>query len=314
MFVSTDATPVIETVLELQHRFDGAGTALGPEFKLTTVGSWYEQPDVTYNSKADEFFVTWAHWFDPWGAGKVQGARVAAGTEVIQATIDIDPWSRATYGPTSASYDPVRDRYLVAFYRIDPGHTTFGRIIGADGTPVGSRFTIGPTGTYITNGVAYNPISDTYFAVFPHHDIAEIYGAQVTGAGVVDPMFRVTTVLDSNPAVLGVDYPRVAAATDRAEWLATANIWWLGAIGQRVKTNTVGTPGVFSKLSPSNGTGGVPPVEGDRVYLTTTRGEVLCLDVKGQPPDDGKPGPGKAKPVWLWRSLSRECPGLKAVV
>ena len=239
------------------HRFDSAGTALGPEFKLTTAGSWYEQPDVTYNPRADEFFVTWAHWFDPWGAGKVQGARVAAGTEVIQATIDIDPWSRATYGPTSASYDPVRDRYLVAFYRIDPGSTTFGRIIGSDGTPVGSRFTIGPTGTYITNGVAYNPISDTYFVVFPHHDIAEIYGAQVTGAGVVDPMSRVTTVLDSNPAVLGVDYPRIAAATDRAEWLATANIWWSGAIGQRVTTNTVGTPGVFSKQSPSNGTGGV---------------------------------------------------------
>jgi hypothetical protein len=70
-------------------------------------------------------------------------------------------------------------------------------------------------------------------------------------------MIRVTTVLDSNPTALGVDYPRVATATDRPEWLATANIWWNGAIGQRVRTDTVGTPGVFSKLSPSNGSSGV---------------------------------------------------------
>ncbi len=241
----------------LGHRFDLTGTPLGPEFKVTTQGSWYEQIGMTYNPNANEFFVTWAYWFDPWAAGKIQATRVAAGTESVQAPVDIDTWSRDAYGPTSASYDPVRQRYLVAFQRVTGGFITFGRFVAADGTVLGDRFTVSPTSTYVSNGVAYNPISDTYFVVFPHHDIPEIYGTQVTGAGVVDPMMRVTTVLESNPAVIGVDYPRVASATDRAEWLATANIWWSGAIGQRVKTNTVGTPGVFSKQSPGNGSSGV---------------------------------------------------------
>ena len=239
------------------HRYDVTGAALGPEFKVTTGGSWYEQPGVAYNPDANEFFVTWAYWFDPWAAGKIQGVRVAAGTEAVQTVVDIDPWSRASYGPVSAAYDPVRKRYLVAFQRVVTGFTTYGMFVAADGTLLGDRFTVSSTSTFVTNGTAYNPISDTYFVVFPHHDIPEIYGTQVTGAGVVDPMIRVTTVLDSSPAVIGVDYPRVATATDRAEWLTSANIWWSGALGQRVKTNTVGTPGVFSKQSPSNGTGGV---------------------------------------------------------
>jgi hypothetical protein len=238
------------------HRFDVTGTAVGPEFKLSTDGSWYEQPDVTYNPTADEFFVTWAHWIDAWNAGLIQGRRVKAGTEELLTLVNVDSLSRSTYGPTSVAYDPVRNQYLVAFYRIVTAFTTYGRLIAADGTPVGPQFTVASTGTYVTNGVAYNPVSDTYFVVFPHHDIPEIYGAQVSGAGVPDPMMRVTTVLDSNPAVIGVDYPRVAAATDRPEWLASSNIWWTGAIGQRVRTNTVGTPGIFSKTSPSNGAAG----------------------------------------------------------
>jgi len=224
------------------HRFDVTGAALGPEFKLTTDGSWYEQPDVAYNSTNDEFFVTFAHWIDAWNAGLIQGRRVRAGTEELLTLVDVDSLSRSTYGPTAVSWDPVRNQYLVAFYRIVTAFTTYGRFIAANGTPASSQFTIASTGTYVANGAAYNPVSDTYFVVFPHHDIPEIYGAQVTGAGVVDPMIRVTTVLDSNPAVIGVDYPKVAAATDRPEWLATANIWWSGAIGQRVTTNTVGTP------------------------------------------------------------------------
>ncbi len=235
------------------HRFDVTGAALGPEFKLTTDGSWYEQPSMTYNPSADEFFVTFAHWIDAWGAGLVQGRRVRAGTEELLTLVDIDALSRATYGPTAATYDPVRNQYLVAWYRAVAGGPTLGRFIAANGTPTSGQFTVATTGTYVANGAAYNPVSDTYFVVFPHHDIIEIYGAQVTGAGVVDPMIRVTTVLDSSPTVQGVDYPKVAAATDRPEWLASANIWWSGAIGQRVATTTVGTPGIFSKVSPSNG-------------------------------------------------------------
>ena len=186
------------------------------------------------------------------------------------------------YGPTSVAYDPVRQRYLVGVPEGRPADSSrSGRFVAADGTLLGDRFTVSPTSTYVSNGVAYNPISDTYFVVFPHHDIPEIYGTQVTGAGVVDPMMRVTTVLESSPAVLGVDYPRVATATDRAEWLASSNIWWSGAIGQRVRTNTVGTPGVFSKLSPGNGTSGVQnpvtlawtPVDGRHVRSVRGRGE-----------------------------------------
>ncbi len=238
------------------RRFDVTGAALGPEFKLTTDGSWYEQPDVAYNPTADEFFVTFAHWIDVWGAGLIQGRRVRAGTEELLTLVDIDALSRSTYGPTAVAYDGVRNQYLVAWYRVISAFSIYGRLIAANGTPVSSQFTVSSTGTYVANGAAYNPVSDTYFVVFPHHDIAEIYGVEVSGTGVADAMIRVTTVLDSAPTALGVDYPKVATATDRPEWLATANIWWSGAIGQRVRTATVGTPGIFSKMSPSNGAAG----------------------------------------------------------
>ena len=209
-------------------------------------------PSVTYNATADEDYVVWLAFTDPIGQG-IQGRRIRAGSLEPQGlTAIIEEYTTDDVGTPAAAFDPINNRYLTAWYRGRTSFNTMGRMVAADGTPDGSRFTIAPNGTHSELGLARNPRTGTFLTVFAHHDILDVFGAQVSAAGVPDAMFQVTVSASST----GVDYARTAAATDRPQWLVTGNNFWDKTLGQRVESGN--TSAGVQKLTPVNGAIGVP--------------------------------------------------------
>jgi len=234
------------------RRFNINGTLLGSEINIISTPNNVEyawQANVTYNSADDEFLVVWRWFSDPMEAGSVQAARIKAGTDnMVGGIIEVDAPSGFDLAIPSAAYDSSNNRYLVVWYRSIGGLFTFaGRLMNANGTPAGSRFTLAPTANYVDLDVSFNSRVGSFYSVFAHHDLIDIFGTRVSVAGVPDAMDQVTVTASST----GTDYGRIAAATDRDEWMVTSNVWWNKAIAQRMGFNASGI--TFSKGSPLNG-------------------------------------------------------------
>ena len=256
------------------------GTVLGAEFQVTSSNAFMDGIDIAYNSRADQFFVTWAAEWDAvlGGPKAVLGRFVQAGTGSLSVVVEIDPWVDAVVGPPAVTYDPDGDLFLVAWYRPFNGyHTTFGRLFSGSGAAAGGRFTIGTQGSYVGQGVAYNPVSLTFFCAFSYHDGPpfDIYGAQISKAGVVDPWFPLTNIA----YYADVDYTRIAAATDRPEWLPSAVAHWDMVVSQRIRSASNSTVPWFSKVAPPNGaTALASPVTLSWTTLTGAAGYEYCVD------------------------------------
>lgn len=76
-------------------------------------------------------------------------------------------------------------------------------------------------------------------------------------------------------------------------------LWHWSAPPRDVPTEIDGRKFWFSHFPRTLGVCSSPTVDGDRVYFVSHRLEVLCLDVQGQPPDNGAAEPAKAKVVWM---------------
>jgi hypothetical protein len=234
------------------RRFNINGTLLGSEINIISTPNNVEyawQANVTYNPASDEFLVVWRWFSDPMEAGSIQAARIKAGTDnMVGGIIEVDAPSGFDLAIPAAAYDSSNNRYLVVWYRSIGGLFTFaGRLMNANGTPAGSRFTVAPTANYVDLDVSFSSRVGSFYSVFAHHDLIDIFGTRVSGAGVPDAMDQVTVTA----ATTGTDYGRIAAATDRDEWMVTSNVWWNKAIAQRMGFNASGI--TFSKGSPLNG-------------------------------------------------------------
>jgi hypothetical protein len=236
-------------------RYTVDGVLLGGGIAVSSTAEYESRPAVTWNSAADEFYVVYPYWIDAVNQGGVKGQRVKAGTGVLLGgAFEIDPLAAGQNGPVDVAYDPANNRYFVAFYRSIPsGYVTLGRIVDAANTSGASRFTIANTGTYVSLGMDRNPSTGSFFTAFGHHDKLELYGAEATEGGVSTGMFRVTDTGQEPalPGQLGSDYARVAAASDRPEWLVTGVKLNFPTIGQRIQAGS--SSPTFSKATPANG-------------------------------------------------------------
>ena len=230
-------------------RFTVDGVMLGTTILITSTPTYETLPSVAYNATADEFYVVYAWWVDAIGQGGVRGQRVKAGTgELLGTAFDVDGASPYQNGPSAVSYDSVNDRYLAAWYRgIPEGLVTLGRLVNSANTAGDPRFTIAPTGSKVSTGMSRNPSTGSFMIVFNHQDILDIYGAEVTAAGVSTGMIQVT----ASGALYGIDYASIAAASDRPQWLSSSVNFWSAVLGQRIQA--AGTAPTFSKTSPLDG-------------------------------------------------------------
>jgi hypothetical protein len=235
------------------QRVSTDGTLIGSEIPIAVSGDLEWMPSLAYNPNADEFYVVWRFYSDPLMAGSIQGRRVAASSgSVLGTAVDLEPMTGFDLAVPAVAFDAASNRYLAVWYKAPGSFTIQGRLINADGTPAGNRFTVSPTGVFSDLDVTYSSRTGTYLVVFPHHDILEIFGAGVTAAGTPDPIFQVS----NTSSTTGTDYSRIAAATDRDEWLVSHNIWWDRALGQRVAFS--GSAVTFSKQTPWAGASGLP--------------------------------------------------------
>ncbi|HSA58273.1 MAG TPA: hypothetical protein VLJ37_01140 [bacterium] len=177
---------------------------MGPDGNTSYAGS---QPDVAYNSAADEFFVVWIGIDDvdtvTNGAAQIFGQRLDAKTgELLGARVRLsDIGDDDSANPTSSSfndeprvaYDSQDNQYLVVWAGSDVGRTFSGapladgerevfgqRVNAATGEEIGDNdFRISVTGTDGDAGpaglrpsVAYNSANNEYLVVWMAFDSA----------------------------------------------------------------------------------------------------------------------------------------------
>ena len=201
------------------QRVSSAGAQLGGEIQLAVEPTgWEGFPSLTYNSARNEFVVS--HYME--GVGTASGVgvkRVQPGTGAVIG-------SSILYGSLFDQYPEItyntrQDQLFAITWHIN-GKTWFlhGQIGDTNGQPIGGVLTLAVNGGGDGLGVTYNPVTNSYFAVFLHHDDAEIWGVGVNAAGTPGTPFRVTvsgTKLATKPLVAA------STANTRALMVASEN-------------------------------------------------------------------------------------------
>jgi len=128
-------------------------------------------PSVAYNWKHDEYLVV---WHNTWtiGTRDIRAQRVSAGGQLLGSEFLVAESPTKDYAQPSVDYDPVNDRYLVAYIYDTVGDGSdwdlYGRFIPWDGPDAGlTEFVICNFATHQWNPkVAYGRAVEEYLVVW----------------------------------------------------------------------------------------------------------------------------------------------------
>ena len=179
------------------QRVSKNGTLVGGPFYISAgAGADRSDPDVTYNSKSQEYLVVWRRYESAKGYS-IQGRRVSANGQVLgNADIIIRDFGYNFYTPSdpAVAYASTSDKYLVVwdetFHPIPIQRDILGRVVSSSGTPEGSQFVISKDPGNIPREspvLAYNRKRNEYLVVWQQYyssSIDNIIGRRVTGGGV----------------------------------------------------------------------------------------------------------------------------------
>ena len=143
---------------------------LGSEITISAIDNEQYAPSVAYNWKHHEYLVV---WHDVWGIGTrdIRAARVSEQGQVLSEFTVYDHATRDS-GQPSVDYDPVNDRYLVAWIFDASGNGSdwdlYGRFIPWNGPSAG--LTAFPISTWSTHQwtpkVAYGRAVEEFLVVW----------------------------------------------------------------------------------------------------------------------------------------------------
>jgi hypothetical protein len=207
------------------RRLSPSGQLLGAEVAITADPQWQTDPDVVYHPARDEYFVAYA---DEVGNGQtaVYGQRILPSTGAPVGARILIAQAAGTWIP-DVELVPASGQYLVSWYQ----GGVFARLLNGDGTPAGAVFQLAPGfGSYDAMCIAYNPVSATFAGVFNGSD-DEVWAADIFPAGSSSPPVRAT----DSPGPQANYYPRLAASTRRAEWLAVASRGYANPVVQLLR-------------------------------------------------------------------------------
>jgi hypothetical protein len=174
------------------QRVSKNGTLVGGAFYISAgAGAERRYPDVTYNSKHDQYLVVWEHNDGLWNSIR---ARRVSGAGVVLDTTDIVITSGSniiTPAQPAVEYAFTSDRYLAVwqdtFHPIPIQFDIMGRVVTSSGTPDGSSFVISkdPGGKRRSEpDLAYNRARNEYLVAWQQDEGGNIiYARRVTGAG-----------------------------------------------------------------------------------------------------------------------------------
>ena len=115
----------------------GTAPSIGPERVVSNQDFDEYLPQVAHNSFRDEYLIVW-HDVSPFQARSVMGKRVdRMGSTIDEFVIAFEDAPPRDNGQPTVAYDPVNDRYVVAWVRDVFGNDTdwdvYGRIVPWDG-------------------------------------------------------------------------------------------------------------------------------------------------------------------------------------
>jgi hypothetical protein len=193
------------------------GLVGGPFYISAGAGADRSDPDVTYNSKSQEYLVVWRRYESAKGYS-IQGRRVSANGQVLgNADIIIRDFGYNFYTPNdpAVAYASTSDKYIVVwdetFHPLPIQRDILGRVVSSSGTPEGSQFVISKDPGNIPRDspdLAYNRKRNEYLVVWQQYyssSLDDVIGRRVTGGGVplnpADIFIHSVSVSSNNPSV-----------------------------------------------------------------------------------------------------------------
>ncbi|MDQ5823147.1 MAG: S-layer homology domain-containing protein [Chloroflexota bacterium] len=193
------------------QRVDADGTMLGTNFPIAVTGSAEMDPDIAYNSTANEYLVVWEE------ASEVYGQRVSnTGTLTGSAFMISD--NDNSKDRAFVAYGAEDNQYLVVWeeYAGTQEYNVRGRRVSGTGTPQASVIDIASTGgSEMFPAVSYSPLTKEFLVSYrlTASDINSIKARRVTGTGAVQT------------GVINVSASEGAASRSKSAYNTTSNDW-----------------------------------------------------------------------------------------
>ena len=192
------------------QRISGSGTPVGNEIVIANSGDWEGLPSATYNSATNEYMV--AYYYEP-GLDAIGATRVKPGTGDVLGNMTLYSGPFEKY--PEIAYNSVNNEYFVISW--SAGFTVHGRRFDASGAPLAAVDTLAAGGGDGI-GLGYNPVSNSYLAVYLSGVSDEIWGSIISSGGAAGVPFMVT----SSGTTLATQ-PQAAGSTVSARFLTVAS-------------------------------------------------------------------------------------------
>lgn len=217
------------------QRVSPNGAKVGTEIAIGATGYWEGMPSATYNSAQDEYII--GYYFETGsGADSLGLQRIKPGTGALVG-------GRSTIFSTFAdlypeiSYNSRTNQYLAISWAATSPWMLHGWM--ADGnaqplTPTPKSLAVQGGGDGV--GLAYNPVSNTWLAVYLSQKNAEIWGVEIAANGTPGAQSQLT----STGTRLSTQ-PQAAGSATASRFYVTASDAFTKVMGQLVAHGTMGS-------------------------------------------------------------------------
>lgn len=242
-------TEVSSSVNVKAQRVSSSGAKLGDEISVAVSSLWEGFPAATYNSAQNEFLVV--HQYETTtGVNALKAVRVQAGSGSVLGGNTIASSVFDQY--PEVAYNSQLNQYLTVTWGFSSGNNWMlrGRLNSGTAAAIGSTsLALAAAGGGPGIGLAYNPTTNRYFAVYQSQTNDEVWGVEIRADGVPRTQIQVT----SSGTALAVQ-PRVASTGSAGRWLAIASENYRRIMGQLVDhTADASSPPPTSSPPPSSG-------------------------------------------------------------
>ncbi len=227
------------------QRVNVSGSRVGGEIPIAVSSLWEGFPSLTYNSAQNEYLV--AYYFEA-GSSNVGAQRVQPGTGGLIGGRNTLYGSVFDQYPEIA-YNSVRNQFLAITWGFGGCGTCWmlhGQLADGSTQPIGGSLSLAAGGGGDGVGLAYNPFTNSYFAVYQSQMNDEVWGVPISSSGAPGSQFQVTVSGTS-----GSVQPRVAANPSSSTWLAAASNHYASIMGQML--SATGGGGSAPPPAPSSG-------------------------------------------------------------
>jgi hypothetical protein len=260
------------------QRVHGSGALLGGEIWVAGTAVWEGFPSVAFMSSGNQFTV--AYQMEP-SALFIAAQRIQAGNGALiggRSTL-----YQAHLGYPELAHNKQQNDYLAINWGFaGNGWMLTGQRVDANLEPIGGVLSLAAGGGGDGIGLAYNPVTNSYLAVYQSQQNDEVWAVEINGSGGQGNQFQFTV----SGTKLSVQ-PRVDASTASPRFLGGASENFGRTMAQLVGTGAAPPP-------PPTPPPPAPPPTGGCTTPTPGPGWV-CVGNGWLPP--GHPGiPGSAPP------------------